>query len=216
MFFAEQATPGTQSALVAIQPGGSKPPLFLVHPAGGHVFPYIHLAQFSAPINPAMGCRPKAWKTDKTPHTRIEDMAAYYIQAMQTVQPTGPYLLGGWSMGGVVAFEMAQQLHAQGQPVALLAMLDGRIPTPDDDVSGAGRRSDLVGRTLFWHFVWPDGVPDGASRRRTVGRSCWKKRRAPAWCPRSLMFPRLAGLSCSSGTTCAQRRPTDCIATPVE
>ena len=59
-------------------------------------------------------------------------MAAYYIQALQTVQPTGPYLLGGWSMGGVVAFEMAQQLHAQGQRVALLALLDGRIPTPDE------------------------------------------------------------------------------------
>ena len=59
-------------------------------------------------------------------------MAAYYIQALQTVQPTGPYLLGGWSMGGVVAFEMAQQLHAQGQIVALLAMVDGRIPTPDE------------------------------------------------------------------------------------
>jgi thioesterase domain-containing protein len=51
---------------------------------------------------------------------------------MQTVQPAGPYLLGGWSMGGVVAFEMAQQLHAQGLRVALLALLDGRIPTPDE------------------------------------------------------------------------------------
>src|SRR6202035_2313897 len=55
-----------------------------------------------------------------------------YIQAIQTVQPTGPYLLGGWSMGGVVAYEMAQQLRAQGQGVALLALLDGRIPMPDD------------------------------------------------------------------------------------
>jgi thioesterase domain-containing protein len=59
-------------------------------------------------------------------------MAATYIQALQTVQPSGPYRLGGWSMGGVIAFEMAQQLHAQGQTVALLALLDGRIPTPDE------------------------------------------------------------------------------------
>src|SRR5205823_2243155 len=53
-----------------------------------------------------------------------------YVAALQAVQPVGPYLLGGWSFGGVVAFEMAQQLHAQGQTVALLALLDSWAPTP--------------------------------------------------------------------------------------
>ena len=132
----QQATPGPQSSLVAIQPGGSKRPLFLVHPAGGQVFPYVHLAQFLGPDQPCYGLQARGLEDGQDPHTRIEDMAAYYIQAMQTVQPTGPYLLGGWSMGGVVAFEMAQQLHAQGQRVALLALLDGRIPTLRRDVSG--------------------------------------------------------------------------------
>ncbi len=127
----QQVTPGPQSSLVALQPGGSKRPLFLVHPAGGHVFPYVHLAQLLGPDQPCYGLQARGVEDGQAPHTRIEDMAAYYIQAMQTVQPTGPYLLGGWSMGGVVAFEMAQQLHAQGQLVALLALLDGRIPTPD-------------------------------------------------------------------------------------
>jgi thioesterase domain-containing protein len=59
-------------------------------------------------------------------------MAACYIKALQTVQLEGPYLLGGWSMGGLVAFEMAQQLHEQGQAVALLALLDARMPIPDE------------------------------------------------------------------------------------
>jgi thioesterase domain-containing protein/acyl carrier protein len=127
-----QAAPGTQSALVAIQPGGSKPPLFLVHPAGGHVFPYIHLAQCLGSDQPCYGLQAKGVEDGQEPVTRIEDMATHYIQAIQTVQPTGPYLLAGWSMGGVVAFEMAQQLRAQGQRVPLLAILDGRIPTPDD------------------------------------------------------------------------------------
>jgi len=127
-----QAVPGPQSSLVAIQPGGSKRPLFLVHPAGGHVFPYVHLAQFLGPDQPCYGLQARGLEDGQDPHTRIEDMAAWYIQTLQTVQPTGPYLLGGWSMGGVVAFEMAQQLHAQGQRVALLALLDGRIPTPDE------------------------------------------------------------------------------------
>ena len=128
----QQAMPGPQSSLVPLQPGGSKRPLFLVHPAGGHVFPYIHLAQLLGSDQPCYGLQARGLEDGQDPHTRIEDMAAYYIQALQTVQPTGPYLLGGWSMGGVVAFEMAQQLHAQGQRVALLALLDGRIPTPDE------------------------------------------------------------------------------------
>ena len=118
---------------MAIQPGGSKRPLFLIHPAGGHVFPYVHLARCLGPDQPCYGLQARGLEDGQDPHTRIEDMAAYYIEALQTVQPTGPYLLGGWSMGGVVAFEMAQQLHAQGQRVALLALLDGRIPTPDED-----------------------------------------------------------------------------------
>jgi amino acid adenylation domain-containing protein len=128
----QQTTPGPQSSLVPLQPGGSKRPLFLVHPAGGHVFPYVHLAQFLGSDQPCYGLQARGVEDGQAPHTRIEDMAAWYIQVLQTVQPTGPYLLGGWSMGGVVAFEMAQQLHAQGQRVALLALFDGRIPTPDE------------------------------------------------------------------------------------
>jgi amino acid adenylation domain-containing protein len=128
----QQATSGPQSSLVPLHPGGSKRPLFLVHPAGGHVFPYIHLAQLLGSDQPCYGLQARGLEDGQDPHTRIEDMAAWYIQALQTVQPTGPYLLGGWSMGGVVAFEMAQQLQAQGQRVALLALLDGRIPTPDE------------------------------------------------------------------------------------
>jgi amino acid adenylation domain-containing protein len=128
----QQAEPGPQSSLVAIKPDGSNRPLFLVHPAGGHVFPYIHLAQYLDPDQPCYGLQARGLEQGQEPHTRIEDMAAYYIEALQTVQPAGPYVLGGWSMGGVVAFEMAQQLHAQGQRVALLALLDGRIPTADE------------------------------------------------------------------------------------
>ncbi|MGA3164142.1 MAG: amino acid adenylation domain-containing protein [Verrucomicrobiota bacterium] len=128
----QPATSGPQSSLVPLQPGGSKRSLFLVHPAGGHVFPYIHLAQLLGSDQPCYGLQARGLENGQDPHSRIEDMAAWYIQALQTVQPTGPYLLGGWSMGGVVAFEMAQQLHSQGQQVALLALLDGRIPTPDE------------------------------------------------------------------------------------
>jgi thioesterase domain-containing protein len=62
-------------------------------------------------------------------------MATDYINAIRTVQPEGPYFLGGWSMGGVVAFEMAQQLHAEGRTTAILALLDARIPAADEEIA---------------------------------------------------------------------------------
>jgi len=62
-------------------------------------------------------------------------MAACYVEAIQSVQSEGPYLLGGWSMGGEIAFEMAQQLHAHGESVALLALLDARIPSTAENLA---------------------------------------------------------------------------------
>ncbi len=121
------------SSLVAIQPGGRRRPLFLIHPAGGHVFPYVHLANCLGPDQPCYGLQARGLEEGQEPHKRIEEMAAFYIDAIRTVQAKGPYLLGGWSMGGVVAFEMAQQLHAHGEHTALLALLDTRIPSAHEE-----------------------------------------------------------------------------------
>ncbi len=144
IIFRQQAKPALQSSLVAIQPGGNKRPLFLVHPAGGHVFPYVHLAHCLGLDQPCYGLQARGLEEGQEPHTRIEDMATHYIKALQAVQPEGPYLLGGWSMGGVVAFEMAQQLRAQRQGVALLALLDGRIPTLDEDFENEDFETTLL------------------------------------------------------------------------
>jgi len=130
----QHATAPPHSSLVAIQPGGARRPFFLIHPAGGHVFPYVHLAHHLGSDQPSYGLQARGLEEGQEPHSRIEDMAAYYIEALRTVQPLGPYLLGGWSMGGVVALEMAQQFQAQGQKVALLALLDTRIPTADEEL----------------------------------------------------------------------------------
>ena len=72
---------------------------------------------------------------EEEPRTRIEDMAADYIDALRVVQPQGPYLLAGHSMGGVIAFEMSQQLQQQGEQVALLALIDSWAPVyiPEQD-----------------------------------------------------------------------------------
>ena len=117
------------SPLVPLQPKGSKPPFFCVHPIFGVVLPYYALAQQMGLDQPFYGLQPFGIDGNP-PHTRIEEMAAYYIKAIRQLQPQGPYYIGGWSFGGLVAFEMAQQLRQAGQKVALLAVLDTLAPIP--------------------------------------------------------------------------------------
>ena len=116
------------SPVVELQPHGSRPPFFCVHPVGGEVLCFVNLAREMAPDQPFYGiCADRTGEVEKTvPH--IEGMAARYIEEIRRFQPEGPYFLGGYSFGGSVAFEMAQQLTAQGQNVALLAILDHTPP----------------------------------------------------------------------------------------
>jgi thioesterase domain-containing protein len=127
----EQPREQSASALVSIQPKGEEVPFFCVHPGGGNVLCYRELSNHLGFERPFYGLQARGLDENQVPQTRIEDMAAYYIAAIRSVQPDGPYLLGGWSMGGVVAYEMAQQLGAQGQQVSLLALMDSR-PFIDD------------------------------------------------------------------------------------
>jgi aspartate racemase len=116
------------SSLVAIQPGSSKPPLFCVHPIGGNVLEYLNLLPYLGKEQPVYGLQAQGLDGKQTPLNRVEDMASYYIKEIHTVQPEGPYFLAGFSFGGAVAFEMARQLHAQGQKVAWLALCDTHSP----------------------------------------------------------------------------------------
>jgi thioesterase domain-containing protein len=120
----------------------SKRPLFFVHPAGGNVLCYADLVRHLGPDRPFYGLQAQGLDGLQAPHAHVEEMARCYIESLRTVQPEGPYLLGGWSMGGVVAFEMAQQLQARGQPVALLALIDSDVPAgnpfEEDDVTILG------------------------------------------------------------------------------
>jgi len=116
------------SPLVAIQPNGTKPPLFCLHAAGGNVLFYRDLSRHLGPDQPFYGIQPIGLDGKRTRHTRVEDMAEYYIREIKTVQPEGPYYLGGASLGGLIAYEMARQLREQGQDVALLALFDAWGP----------------------------------------------------------------------------------------
>ena len=112
------------SSLVAINANGSKPPLFLVHGAEGNVMLYKPLARYLGPDQRLYGLQSQGLKGDGLVHTTIEEMASHYIKEVRTVQPHGPYCLGGYCLGGTIALEMAQQLTAQGERVPLVAMID--------------------------------------------------------------------------------------------
>jgi amino acid adenylation domain-containing protein len=112
------------SSLVLLQSGGDRRPFFCVHAAGGNVLEYHTLAQLLGADQPFYGFQALGLDGNQAPHTSVKEMAAHYIREMREVQPEGPYLIGGRSSGGTVAFEMACQLMAQGEQVELLALLD--------------------------------------------------------------------------------------------
>jgi amino acid adenylation domain-containing protein len=112
------------SSLVLLQGGGNRRPFFCVHAAGGNVLEYHALAQLLGSDQPFYGFQAKGLDGNQAPHTSIKEMAAHYIREMREVQPEGPYLIGGRSSGGTVAFEMACQLAADGEQIDLLALLD--------------------------------------------------------------------------------------------
>lgn len=116
------------SPLVAIQAKGDKSPFFCVHPAGGHVLCYFQLARYLGTDQPFYGLQAQGFYGDEEPLTTVNEMASLYVEAIKSVQLKGPYQIGGWSFGGVVAYEVAQQLQQQGDEVSLLAILDSYVP----------------------------------------------------------------------------------------
>jgi thioesterase domain-containing protein len=119
------------SSLVAIQPNGSKQPFFCVHNLGGDVISFADLARHLGPDQPFYGLQAQGLDGKQPLHIQIGDMAAHYIKELRTLQPQGPYLLGGMCFGGMVAFEMAQQIQADSEDVALLSLLDTPCPPFD-------------------------------------------------------------------------------------
>ncbi|HXD30780.1 MAG TPA: amino acid adenylation domain-containing protein [Pyrinomonadaceae bacterium] len=112
------------SALVPIQPTGPNPPFFCVHAKGGNVLEFYDLANHLGTDQPFYGLQSRGLDQQTDPHTSVVEMATHYVREIRTVQPRGPYYLGGRSLGGTIAFEMASQLKAAGEEVSLLALLD--------------------------------------------------------------------------------------------
>jgi amino acid adenylation domain-containing protein len=141
--------------LVPIRPEGSLPPLFLV--AGGmggeqELLVYARLTRYLNPDQPFFGLRARGVDDLVEPHESVEAMAAEHLEEIRKVQPRGPYYVSGSCVGGVVAFELAQQLRAGGEDVPLLILIDSNFPT----------RPRMIRNQL--RNLWKDTLPPGVAR----------------------------------------------------
>lgn len=166
------------STLVPIKPTGSRPPLFCVHGVLGTVVVFHALASHLDLDQPFYGLQAEGLHSRQRPHTTIPEMARHYLEAIRQVQPHGPYFLGGYSGGGAVAFEMAHQLRAMGEQVALLALIDAYCPPAIrshelrwhvnrglvSKVTRAVRNITAGGPTLLLHGVGNSGTGRRTSR----------------------------------------------------
>ncbi len=118
------APPVKFSYLVPIRSEGSRPPLFCIHGAGGNVLNLYDVARYLSRDRPFYGIQSAGVDGTSRPKETIEEIASDYLAELRIVQPRGPYYLSGYCGGGLIAYEMAQQLRAAGEQVNLLALID--------------------------------------------------------------------------------------------
>ena len=124
---AGSARGASSEVLVELKPGGERH-FFLIHDGDGETLLYRNLARRMPDHVSVFGIEPRRLTGVPLAHTRIEDMAKFYIKEMRNKQPRGPYLLGGLCAGGVIAYEMASQLKSAGETVQLVALFDAAKP----------------------------------------------------------------------------------------
>jgi thioesterase domain-containing protein len=137
-------TPSHSASPLVCLSSGDGVPFFCVHPIGGHVLCYVDLARSLGTLRPFYGIQAQGLQGEMTPCADVVAMAAHYLKAIRSLQPRGPYWLGGWSMGGTVAFEIAQQLHAQDEEVARLVLIDTETTAVARATDRAVRDPELV------------------------------------------------------------------------
>jgi thioesterase domain-containing protein/acyl carrier protein len=158
----------TWSALVPIQPRGSRIPLFFIHAVGGDVLFYEQLTKALGPDQPFYAFKSPLVSQVEVPETSLEELASIYVKELRAFFPQGPYLLGGASLGGHIAFEMARQLDAQGLRPELLVLIDASVP-------GTAKRVDVKDRIpTFLHNLRKDG-PAYLMQKAAAKRGYWGK-----------------------------------------
>ncbi|MBX7255073.1 MAG: amino acid adenylation domain-containing protein [Candidatus Hydrogenedentes bacterium] len=145
-----QATDEPVPVIVPIQPRGSKPPFFCVHPAPGTVFCYMALAKHMGEDRPFYGIQAPSVNGARVVFDSIEETARHYVSAVRAVQPEGPYYLGGHSSGGVVALELARLLKAEGCEVGAVVLLDSIAPLPAQKAAQVYSACQATADDAFW------------------------------------------------------------------
>jgi thioesterase domain-containing protein/acyl carrier protein len=139
------------SSLVPIREGGTKPALYLVHGGGLHVLFYQNMVKYMDADQPIYALQARGLNGDEEPLDRIEDMAAHYISEILQQDPDGPYCLAGYSLGGIIAWEMAKQLKAMGKSVLMLSLFDAVAKdewTNGGSASGFNKKLKKIGYNL--------------------------------------------------------------------
>ena len=160
----------TASCLVAAQPKGTRVPLFLVAGFQGPddtLFVLSRIIPHLSPDQPVYGLKPR-WTDGGKLYLDVEEEAAEYLAALRTVQPKGPYLLGGYCLSGLVALEMARQLLADGEQIGLLALIDTERPTTSRRMAAnlwnAGVRALHIAAVIRDAFRFNDRARSAAAR----------------------------------------------------
>ena len=143
-------------SLVPIKPKGDKRPLFLVHDGLGRTMLYLNLARHLDPQRPVYALRPYGNEENPIFHKRVVEMANHYNSRIRSIQPQGPYLIGGLSFGGTIALEMAQQLQNQGQEVAFVALMDSLHIEELRKVGARKFSQDLIQQNQAIHQILPE------------------------------------------------------------
>jgi amino acid adenylation domain-containing protein len=169
-------------SLVPVKPTGNKMPLYIVHGAGLNVLLFNTLASEMDADQPVYGLQAKGLNGIDEPLTNIADIAEHYIASIMAKNPNGPYALAGYSFGGIIAFEMAKQLQAEGKQVKMLAMFDTyayRSPYYDPWLTIQVKRGKFFMRKLLYNLSFHNGLGNTVNHvakatKRGFTRLIWK------------------------------------------
>ena len=172
------------SPLVPLQPNGTRTPFYLAHPVGCNLLVYSDMVRQLGPDQPVYGLQPVGLDGDQEPLTDLSAMAALYVDAIRAVHPEGPYRIGGTSLGGDIAWEMARQLDEAGQSVTLLALFDVFGPVVHKTLRRMpARRNQFLHQMLrvrnhWMNFWWRERSQKFTYMREVAGnayqRAVWK------------------------------------------
>jgi thioesterase domain-containing protein/acyl carrier protein len=149
--------PSGWRSLVPLRPAGTKKPLFLIHGLGLNVLLYTTVINHLDPEQPVYGLQAKGLNGKDQPFETIEEIAAYYISEIMSVDDQGPYRLAGYSLGGIIAYEMGRQLAEMGKEVSFVGLLDAvaegssrHLPVPGHILS----KTNYFLNYLFWNISY--------------------------------------------------------------